>query len=277
MARAPADNALFRWTDLRKRAISAALLAPVALACVWLGATPWTVLMAAAMAGLAIEWVTLCGRAVRALPGAWVPIAVLAAGAVAVFDREDLALLVMLAGAALIWLTDHQERGASRLALGVVYIGLPAIALIWLRGDSEAGRANVLFIVLIVWASDIGAYLAGRLIGGPKLAPLISPGKTWSGAAGGLVAATIVGLAAAEAQAVGRPAHILGIAVLLGAVSQAGDLLESFIKRRFGVKDSGRLIPGHGGLLDRLDGLLAAAPVAALLALSLGRGVNIWQ
>jgi phosphatidate cytidylyltransferase len=162
------------------------------------------------------------------------------------------------------------------LAVGVLYVGVAGLALIWLRADGIAGRMNVLFLLLVVWASDIGAYLVGRALGGPKLAPTISPGKTWSGAAGGLLAAAAVGLAIALS-ASGLPGWTTLVAGALGVVSQGGDLLESAIKRRFGVKDSGRLIPGHGGLLDRLDGVLAAAPMAALLAAALGRGVHLWR
>jgi phosphatidate cytidylyltransferase len=176
---------------------------------------------------------------------------------------------------------------------------LATVALLWLRGDPAAGRANLLFLFLLIWASDIGAYLAGRLIGGPRLAPLISPGKTWSGAAGGIAAALAVGWGAAwilpmagpmgahlggqtGGQAGGHmgpgdPAWIAAVALGLCVIGQLGDLAESWAKRRFGVKDSGALIPGHGGLLDRLDALIAVAPFAALLAFYLGRGVLFWQ
>ncbi len=138
------------------------------------------------------------------------------------------------------------------------------------------GRTNLLFLLLLVWASDIGAYASGRAIGGPRLAPRISPGKTASGALGGLAAAVLVGVAAAtiSSTAVIRAGALAG---LLGMVAQAGDLAESYAKRRFGVKDSGRLIPGHGGLLDRVDALLAVALAAAILALIDGRGVVLWQ
>jgi len=161
---------------------------------------------------------------------------------------------------------------------GVAYVLLAGVALLWLRADPVAGRADVLFLLLVVWAGDIGAYLVGRWVGGPRLAPRISPGKTWSGSLGGLLAAIAVGVLTAhltsEALTIWRSALIAG---LLGVVAQAGDLLESYVKRRLQVKDSGHLIPGHGGLFDRLDGVLAAAPMAALLALTLGRGVVLWQ
>ena len=166
--------------------------------------------------------------------------------------------------------------GRRTLGAGVLYVGLPCVALIWLRGDGAAGRGNVLFLLLVVWASDIGAYAAGRLFGGPKLAPGISPGKTWTGALGGLASAMLVGEAAAQVIAGATLGRAAGIAACLGVAAQVGDLFESWIKRRFGVKDSGRLIPGHGGLLDRMDGVLAAAPLAAVLSVLLGPGRFLW-
>jgi phosphatidate cytidylyltransferase len=119
--------------------------------------------------------------------------------------------------------------------------------------------------------------MAGRAFGGPKLAPAVSPNKTWSGAAGGLAAAVVVGVAAAAALAPGGASRAAAVAAMLGVMAQAGDLLESWIKRRFDVKDTSSLIPGHGGLLDRLDGVIAAAPVAALLAFALGQGQPLWR
>jgi CDP-diglyceride synthetase len=164
------------------------------------------------------------------------------------------------------------------LAFGFPYLGLAAVAVPWLRADPGVGLANTLFVMSVVWASDIGAYLFGRLIGGPKLAPAISPGKTWSGAAGGLIGAAGASLAVAACFSTDySPLHVIGLAIVLGIIAQAGDLLESALKRHFGVKDSGRIIPGHGGLLDRLDALLAVAPAAALLAFTVGRGVVLWR
>lgn len=269
----PGPGHRVRWGDLRRRAVSAALLAPMAVGCIWLGADAWTLLMAVAAGGLAYEWVALCrGRAWR-YPGVVVPVIVLLAGFAAVLDRERWGLMILGAGAVLAWLlTGRRAMGA-----GVLYVGLACVALVWLRGDGAAGRANVLFLVVVVWASDIGAYAAGRMLGGPKLAPAVSPSKTWSGAIGGLLAAMLVGEIAGHwlaASSPGRPALLAG---LLGMAAQGGDLLESAIKRQFGVKDSGTLIPGHGGLLDRLDGLLTAAPAAAIVAFVLGRGVVLWR
>jgi phosphatidate cytidylyltransferase len=179
------------------------------------------------------------------------------------------------------WTSGSRARFAHpafHLALGFPYLGLAAVALPWLRADQDVGLANTLFVLALIWASDVGAYLTGRLIGGPRLAPAISPGKTWSGAIGGLLSAGLAGLAVAACFSSGfSPFHVTILAIGLGLVSQAGDLFESALKRRFGVKDSGRIIPGHGGMLDRLDALLAVAPVAALLAFSVGRGVVLWR
>ncbi|WP_240791105.1 CDP-archaeol synthase [Roseomonas sp. AR75] len=272
-----------RWGDLRKRALSAMVLGPLALACIWLGAEAFTGMMALAVALLAWEWVHLCGRRIRVLPGMAVPVAVFAAGALAVQDHARLALLVLAVGFVVTWWFAHRmaetlTQPALRLALGVLYIGLAGIALIELRHDNWAGRANVFFLFLVVWASDIGAYMAGRVLGGPKLWQAVSPNKTWSGAAGGLLAALLVGLGVAFAvDSRVEVLPVLAVAALLGVASQIGDLLESAIKRHFHVKDSSSLIPGHGGLLDRLDGLLAAAPVAALVSFLLGYGRLLWH
>ena len=226
-----AERPAGRWADLSTRVLSAIVLGPVALICVWVGGIAFAVIVAAAMAGLVVEWLVLCRRS------GWAPLR----------------------------------------PVGLAYIGLAGAALLWLRHDPGAGRADVVFLLLVVWAGDIGAYLIGRWIGGPRLAPHISPGKTWSGALGGLLAAVATGLLAAHVLSDAATWRAVVIAAALGVVAQAGDLLESFVKRRLEVKDSGQLIPGHGGLFDRLDGVLAAAPVAALLALTLGRGVVLWQ
>jgi phosphatidate cytidylyltransferase len=276
-----------RWRDLRKRILSATLLAPAALLCVWLGAEAWTALMAAAAAVLAWEWVRLCGFSTRRLPGFAVPVAVLAAGALAVEAHWLLSVAVLCGGAVAVGaLAEARSRAGLPgpwLAFGVLYIGLAGVALIHLRGDASAGLVNVLFLFLTVWASDIGAYAAGRLLGGPKLAPAVSPNKTWSGAAGGLLSAMAVGAAAAYVMAsvAGIPTppagRVLLVAGAIGLLAQAGDFFESWIKRRFQVKDSSSLIPGHGGLLDRLDGVLAAAPAAAALGVLLGPGEALWR
>lgn len=273
----PADARRARWADLGVRILSALVLAPVALACLWFGGIPWAALVALAALGVGWEWVGLCRRDPRALPGAALPALAVLAVAVTAAGWPGAAFGLLAAGAAALWAAARQPG----LPAGVLYIGIAGLTLVWLRADPAAGRVNVLFVLLVVWASDIGAYMVGRWIGGPKLAPAISPGKTWSGAAGGLAAAAAAGLCvallAAAQQGLGTPGRAALVAAVLAALSQVGDLMGSAMKRRAGVKDSSHLIPGHGGLIDRLDGVLAAAPAAALLAFLLGRGVQLWQ
>lgn len=270
-----------RWQDLQKRFLSALALGPAVLVCIWVGGLPWSVLVALASAILAWEWVRLCGLRNRALPGIIVPVSVLASVALAILGRPDLSLGALALGtlaAVLAGLRGASGAPVSRIfAFGVAYVGLSTLALAELRAGGEAGRANVLFLFMTVWACDIGAYLAGRAIGGPKLWPAVSPNKTWSGAGGGLVGAVLVGLGTAQALAPGGIGRAMVFALLLGAASQAGDLLESAIKRHFNVKDTSGLIPGHGGLLDRLDGVMAAAPVAVLIALAVGQAHPLWR
>ena len=187
--------------------------------------------------------------------------------------------IALLAVAYGVMMFEWQAMAARRPApfqwgAGIAWILPASVALIWLRGHDAGGFGNVLFLLCVVWASDIGAYVVGRLVGGAKLAPSISPGKTRWGAVGGLGAAIGAGLVAAW---LGDGAFVTAaiIAAGLGIASQAGDLLESAVKRHFGVKDSGNLIPGHGGLLDRVDAVLTTAPVAA--ALVAWRGVALWR
>jgi phosphatidate cytidylyltransferase len=264
--------------------VSAAILAPLALVCLWVGGTAFQVLIVLASGGLAVEWVQLCRQRVTGISGGIVVLGVLAASVCAALGYALAGLGVVGGATGLAFAIAARGGGDFRgpstlwLPLGLPYVGLCAIALIWLRANPSAGRSNLLFLLLLVWASDIGAYLAGRLLGGPRLAPSISPGKTWSGAAGGLAAAVAAGLACAfMVQPPDSPLRVICLAAGLGIIAQAGDLAESRIKRHFGVKDSGHLIPGHGGLFDRLDAVLAVAPVAAVLALFAGPGVALWQ
>jgi phosphatidate cytidylyltransferase len=155
---------------------------------------------------------------------------------------------------------------------GLLYVALPCASLVWLReliaaDTHEAGLKLVLYVMLVVWTTDIGAYFAGKRIGGRKLAPAISPGKTWAGLGGGMASATVIGgLCTVFTPYPASLAGCMGLAALLAVVAQSGDLYESWLKRRAGAKDSGALIPGHGGLLDRVDGLMFAVPLYAFLA-----------
>ncbi|MCA3414081.1 MAG: phosphatidate cytidylyltransferase [Roseomonas sp.] len=263
------------WRDLGLRGASAAVLIPIAVFGIWSGGVVWDVLVGVAVVLLSWEWARFCKISIWRWPGLLMPAISLMVMLLAAFGPPLAALGLLAAGTLVLFLL--QRQGDIWPAAGLFYIGLVGFSLVLLRGEDHAGLLNTLFLVLIVWASDTGAYMAGRALGGPKLAPAISPGKTWSGAAGGLIAATLIGTGAAALLAPGGASRAAAIAAMLGVMSQAGDLLESAIKRRFGVKDSSSLIPGHGGMLDRLDGVMAAAPTATALALLAGRGMPLWH
>lgn len=265
-----------RWGDLRLRMLSAVVLAPLALACIWIGGVAFAGLIALMTIGLSYEWLVLCGK--RTSLAAALLFAALPLAVALTEQGQDVAALGLLAIATAAATTLSRGPPLGRpLAFGIPYLGLAAVALVWLR-QQAGGGANVIVLLLVIWASDIGAYMAGRAIGGPRLAPAISPAKTWSGAIGGVAAAAAVGFTASAILGTRTgSARPVAFAVLAAVIAQAGDLFESHLKRRFGVKDSGSMIPGHGGLLDRLDAVLAAAPAMALLALIVGPGVMLWE
>ena len=253
---------------LALRAVSAAVLIPVALAAVWIGGWALGGLAAAAAALMLREWLRLAETdAFWPLLTLALAIAATAIG-LAGLKLFGAALLAIASGAALMGIVAGLAgSAASWAALAIPYIVLPAVAILWLRAEPAGGAGVVFWMLAVVWATDVGAYAVGRTIGGPKLIPRLSPGKTWAGLIGGVVAAVIVGLATPilvpEAPAMTLAVLGAGLAV----VEQVGDLAESAFKRRFRVKDTANLIPGHGGALDRLDGLLFVAPAVAGLAL----------
>ena len=155
-------------------------------------------------------------------------------------------------------------------------MALPCICLLWLAGEGGDGRPTLLWLLAVVWATDIGAYAVGRTLGGPRLAPRWSPRKTWAGLVGGVLCAALAGWATAAWLGISAALPLVLLSAGLAIVEQFGDLAESLAKRRFGVKDTSGLIPGHGGLLDRLDGLLAVVPAVALLTVIGGRSVLAW-
>ncbi|MFN4281977.1 MAG: phosphatidate cytidylyltransferase [Alphaproteobacteria bacterium] len=262
---------------LRTRALSALVLAVPALAAVYFGAPVFDLMFGAVALVMAVEWDRLCAGAKTNDPASWALfVAVAAVVVAAVLGAAELALWLAVAGfAATFLIARGVERRAPLLqAFGALYIGIPYVALVWLRADPAHGLATLFWLLAVVWATDTGAMFAGRSIGGPKLAPVVSPNKTWAGLIGGMAAAALVGIA--FALGLGAP---LGLAALLSAglaiVAQAGDLGESMVKRHLGVKDSGALIPGHGGIFDRVDGLLAVAPAWALATFVAG-GWGAW-
>jgi phosphatidate cytidylyltransferase len=266
LARASGNN-------LKLRILSASALVPPALAAVWFSWPYLPALVAVAAAGMGVEWAKLAspGAARRALIARTLIVAVpVGAAVVAAFDAFEAlehALWIVVLGSTLVALpmAPRGVRATLWAVIGTFYLSLAVVVFLWFA-ELRAGREAVLWLLAIVWGSDIGAYAAGRIFGGPKLAKRLSPNKTWAGVVGGVVVAGLAGSAVGWAMD-GATGFLIPAGLSLAA--QAGDLAESVAKRHFGVKDSGNLIPGHGGLLDRLDSLLAAALVlGALTALA---------
>ncbi|MGB3808473.1 MAG: phosphatidate cytidylyltransferase [Parvibaculum sp.] len=276
-----AEPTVSKSAELRTRILSALVLAPVALGLTWLGGWPFAAMLAVAAIAMAFELSALLPgdtKTSRIMLAGFALIAVLAAAA----GGPLVALLAGLSG-----LTFAITVGILRNAplwpsiFAYPYVILPLIGLLWLRLDPEFGRVAIFWLLIVVWATDTFAYFFGRAIGGPKLAPRLSPNKTWAGLIGGMFGAGLVGAIAAIWLNLGSPAILVLVSAALAVIAQAGDILESALKRRAGVKDSGKLIPGHGGILDRVDGLVTAAVAAAVIALlhgsvSPGAGVLIW-
>ena len=268
---------------LRLRILSALVLAPIAIAAAWFG-WPWLpIVTLIAGAVMAWEWALLCragrlGASGVVLIGAVVA-AIGAAVAPAAAAGMALAIGVSLAGAAIVFAMARREpQGAAPwLSLGTLWIALPCVLLLWLARPDGIGPRTVLWIFAIVWSTDIGAYAIGRRVGGPRLAPRWSPGKTWAGLIGGVGCAALAGWGTARVLGISAVLPLVLVSAGLAIVEQFGDLAESLAKRRFGVKDSSGLIPGHGGLLDRLDGLLAVIPAVVLLTLIGGGSVLTWR
>lgn len=261
------------------RFLSAAILAPVAVAAAWLGGAFLAALTLTAAALMGWEWGRLT-RGGRSEPPVFYVVATELAGVgAAALGYPLLALALILAGSAAGMLLPPRDGSSARIwaALGTLWIGAPCVALLWLGGDAGTGRITVLWLFALVWATDSGAYLVGRLVGGPRLAPRWSPKKTWSGALGGLAAAGAVGAIVAKVLGVSALSPVFWVSLGLSVAEQMGDLAESAAKRRFGVKDTSGLIPGHGGVLDRLDGMLAVLAATAALALAGGASPVTWR
>jgi len=274
-AGAPARSA----SALRQRVASALVLAPIGLAAAWFGPPLLSVVVAVAAGLMAWEWGRLCriGRSGGVPVIAAIVIVVVASVAAATFALPRPALAVAMLGSVVVGVLSRGGFQALLVAAGMLWIALPSIALIWLALDPRAGWATTLWILAVVWATDIGAFAAGRTFGGPRLAPRFSPNKTWSGLLGGVVCAALVGGASGLLLDSAYVVPLMLLSGVLAVGAQAGDLVESIAKRHFGVKDSSGLIPGHGGLLDRLDGMLTVIPAVALLTLFGGGSVLTWR
>jgi phosphatidate cytidylyltransferase len=248
--------------NLSDRILSGVVLVPIIVALTVWGGWPFDLVIALAAAVGLREWLRLVSDAGEPRGYLLLPLVILSYreyGIGAAF--EMLALATISVG---VLAKFRRNKNPILSALGVPYIGLTMVSLAWL--EHMAGWPLVIFVFVVVWASDIGAFTVGRLLGGPKLAPSISPNKTWSGFAGGLLFSALIAVAWARyGMNAARPADAAIIGLALSLVGQGGDLFESAIKRQFSVKDSGDLIPGHGGMLDRIDALLLAVPVFAVL------------
>ena len=253
-----------------RRLAAAAVLVPVTVLLAWIGGWPFYILIILCAGLLGREWARLCGALPHLRTGWVLPIGlmVLLTGAVLADSLSGAGIASVGLAVLLLALTvgNIGQKGAIWLAVGVAAILPAGLSLVWMRAQEPDGFNLIIWLMAVVWAADSGAYVVGRTVGGPKLAPRISPSKTWSGLGGGLTAAGLVG--GVTALLIGGQFLMAAIAgMLVGAASGLGDLFESHVKRQFKVKDSGGLIPGHGGVLDRLDSLLAAAPVTAALYL----------
>jgi phosphatidate cytidylyltransferase len=275
---APAAAAEQGSRNLLMRVMAALVLAPLAIAIAYAGGWLWTVLVTLAAIGLYVEWLGIVGAARETRVVASGVAALAVSGLCLATGRIDVALLALVIGLLAVGLLSPQRLWT---ATGFFYAAAAQMASVLVRLDPTHGFAALILVLLIVWVTDIGGYFAGRGLGGPKLWPRVSPKKTWAGAIGGFVASLLVAAGFAVA-GLGKIGPLLALGAALSVVSQFGDLFESAVKRRFGVKDSSHIIPGHGGLLDRLDGYVAAIVVAAIFGLlrggadGVGRGLMVW-
>ena len=269
-----------RKSEMMTRLASAIVMAALALGSVLVSIWTFIALVIASGVTVSWEWGRLVRQegfdAVAALQSAAVAVVAVAAA----LSHPVLALVAVFAALAGTALLSLSSGAVCWSLLGVTHSVLPAWSMVWLRSDPALGVTALLYLLAVAWTTDTASYAGGKLIGGPKLAPQISPQKTWSGLLSGIFAPALVGYAFALFLDDTSTWRLALISVAIAAACQVGDLSESAVKRRFGAKDMSQLIPGHGGLLDRIDGLLIAAIAAALIALrdpaNPGRGLLIW-
>ena len=253
--------------NLITRVVSAIVLVPLAIAAAWAGGWYWAALVTVCAIGLFVEWLMMSQGALKPTLATTGAVALAIAAPFLALGNINAALVVLALGVIAVAFRSSAPR--SWAIGGFLYAAAAQMSSIVVRLDRSEGFIALVFIFLVVWCTDIGGYFAGRTIGGPKLWPRVSPNKTWAGAAGGFVVSLLVAAGFAM-NGFGRMAPLLLIAAALSVASQLGDLFESAVKRRFGVKDSSHIIPGHGGLMDRLDGYVAAVVLAAILGILRG-------
>jgi phosphatidate cytidylyltransferase len=272
---APASN------NLMLRVVSAAVMAPLAVGAAYIGGWPFALFWGAASIAVMWEWITLVAG-----PNLWLMFsscgsALVVSTLVAERGRPIAAILLVGLGALAASIFAPRARRLWVIA-GIGYAGAMLLAPLLLRGSDRLGFVAIVLLFAIVWTTDVLGYFAGRAFGGPKLMPAVSPKKTWSGAIAGALGAMIVSVPIVGLFSDFNRPVIAALALLLSVLAQLGDLLESWVKRRFGAKDASHLIPGHGGVMDRLDGFWAAALAAFLIGLLRGglddiaRGLLVW-
>ncbi len=270
-----------RGNELLFRVCSATVLVALAVATAYAGGWSFVLLWAAAAVIVLREWTALIASGGRGLLFIGGAVSLLFEMGLLAFGYYRTALAAIAIGAAANFAIAPSGR-RMWAALGVLYAGVLGASPLVLRSDGENGFVAMLFLFAVVWATDTGAYFIGRGVGGAKLIPQISPQKTWSGALGGTAAAVLAGLVVAKAAGLSAVVTLMELSAILSIFAQGGDLFESHMKRKFGAKDSGQLIPGHGGLMDRLDGFVAAGFLAALIGVMRGgiespaRGLLVW-
>jgi phosphatidate cytidylyltransferase len=257
-----------KWGDLLTRTLVGLMLAGLALTCVLFGGWPFRLLVVLAGALILLEWYEMTHLSPRALRIIGVAL-FLGICTVSIWNSDFMqgSVVVIAVLSVVIVLLSYilKQRSLYWGGLGFAYAILPCVALLYLRDVSVFGSQIVLWVIALVVATDTGAYFAGRIVGGPKLWPSVSPKKTWAGLLGGMSCAALVGFIFAYNTKIWNPALVAGLSACLAIVSQGGDLTESALKRAFNVKDSGHILPGHGGVMDRLDGLVFVAPMVAML------------
>jgi phosphatidate cytidylyltransferase len=276
---APVDVAGQDSRNLLLRIAAALVLAPVAIAAAYAGGWWWVALVTSATIGLYVEWLTVVGapRTIGVIVSGAVALAM--AAPFLALARPEAALVVLALGLVAVTVRSPQPR--LWVVGGYLYAAAAQLASVVVRLDPAQGLAALILVLLVVWGTDIGGYFAGRGIGGPKLWPRVSPKKTWAGAIGGFVASLLIATGF-SALGYGKSVPLLVVAAALSIAAQFGDLFESAVKRHFGVKDSSHIIPGHGGLMDRLDGFVAAIVLAAVFGSlrggvdGVGRALMVW-
>jgi phosphatidate cytidylyltransferase len=268
----------FDTTNLRLRMISAAIMAPVALLAVYFGGIVFGAVITGAVTIGFYEWLRLVAPQIqpRTAGIACAMLVTLMAAGVLLSPYFGAALAAIFTLVLFFLSARERDEGAGWVAFGIPYLGGSGLALLALRATPGHGAALIFFLLAVVWGTDVGAFLIGCLVGGPKLAPSISPSKTWAGFFGGIALAVVFGFAAAALFGARCLEAALALSLALAIAAQLGDLFESYFKRRSGVKESGDLIPGHGGVLDRIDGLVFAGVLAYLFQATLGEQMNWW-